>query len=280
MDDIKPGLIVTADDFGYSSSVNRAIEKAARQGILTCASLMMNGGAVQEAVEIARSLPSLGVGLHLNLTEGKPLSPEYPSFLRSQQGDFHPSQPRTGILLQFFSVAQKAIEAEVKAQFEAFFHTGLPFTHVDCHHHFHVHPKLFSLVLQYAQEYKLKTMRIPYEPWEISGSLCPEHKMRNYFYRKVFGILTSSGRKKIEKTPLLSADGVFGLYKTGEITEEWVMQLLDRLDGKKGIFELYTHPADQSCNMEFQALLSQKIREKIQRIQLLRYHEISERKRI
>ena len=69
------GLIVTADDFGLSHEVNAAVETAHTQGILTCASLMVSGGAVDEALAIARRLPTLRVGLHLVLVEGRPVLP-------------------------------------------------------------------------------------------------------------------------------------------------------------------------------------------------------------
>src|SRR5689334_20887302 len=71
-------LIVNADDFGYTSGVNRAIVEASLAsggGILSSTSLMANGAAFEEAVELARSNPGLDVGCHLNLVEGRPISP-------------------------------------------------------------------------------------------------------------------------------------------------------------------------------------------------------------
>ena len=58
-------LIVTADDFGMSMEVNEAVEEAHRNGILTCASLVVAGDAAEDAVRRAKRLPGLGVGLHL-----------------------------------------------------------------------------------------------------------------------------------------------------------------------------------------------------------------------
>jgi len=65
-------LIVTADDFGMNLAVNEAVEKAFNDGILTCASLMMGGAAVKDAVERARRMKGLGVGLHITLADGRP----------------------------------------------------------------------------------------------------------------------------------------------------------------------------------------------------------------
>src|SRR5919198_2830696 len=63
-------LIVNADDFGRSRAINEAVARAHREGILTSASLMVNGEAAGEAVDLARQHPRLGVGLHLSLILG------------------------------------------------------------------------------------------------------------------------------------------------------------------------------------------------------------------
>ena len=68
-------LIVTADDFGLVREVNDAVEAAHRDGVLTAASLMVAAPAARDAVERARRLPSLRVGLHVVLTEGAPVLP-------------------------------------------------------------------------------------------------------------------------------------------------------------------------------------------------------------
>lgn len=270
-------LIVTADDFGRSLSVNRAVEQAAGKGILCCASLMMNGQAVPDAIRIARTLPLLQVGLHLNLTEGNPLSPRtsIPNLV-TKDGYFKNSPTMVGLALQFNKQVQRQVEIEVAAQFKAFAETGLLFCHIDCHQHFHVHPKLFDIIMAHAITYKVRTLRIPYEPWEISGPICRGHKVRNLFYRKVITKLASKCREKIRTTKIVASDGVFGLYQTEQITEDWVLTLLDRLEGKPGTFELYTHPENglqAQSNQEFRALISPKVREKITEkdIKLIRY---------
>jgi hopanoid biosynthesis associated protein HpnK len=273
-------LIVTADDFGRSLSVNSAVEQAAGRGILCCASLMINGSAVPDALRIARNLPFLQIGLHLNLTEGYPLSPKKTiPYLITRDGHFKNSPTRIGCALQFDKQVQRQVEMEVSAQFQAFAETKLPFSHVDCHQHFHVHPKLFDMIIAYAINYKVRTIRIPYEPWEISGPICRGHKIRNWFYRKIITKLASHCLEKIRRTEIVTADGVFGLYQTDQITEDWVLRLLDRLEGKPGTFELYTHPAhglQDKGNQELMALMSPKVRDKIAEkgIRLIRYLDI------
>ena len=65
-------IIINADDFGLCDGVNRAVVQAHTQGILTSTTIMANMPAAPQAIELARQLPTLGVGVHLNLSEGKP----------------------------------------------------------------------------------------------------------------------------------------------------------------------------------------------------------------
>jgi len=94
-------LIVTGDDFGLAVPVNEAIEEAHRRGILTTASLMVGAGVVADAVERARRLPTLKVGLHLVLVEGRPVLPprEIPDLVDGE-GEF--SSRLVGAGLNFF----------------------------------------------------------------------------------------------------------------------------------------------------------------------------------
>ncbi|MCD6262189.1 MAG: hopanoid biosynthesis-associated protein HpnK [Deltaproteobacteria bacterium] len=273
-------LIVTADDFGLNRSVNRAVEEAAQSGILTSASLMLTGRAVDDAISIAGSMPSLDVGLHLSLTEGTPVSlPHTVPDLVKKNGHFYDSPAMQGILLQFKRDIAAQVKKEVSAQFRAFADTGLPFVHIDSHHHLHVHPKLFDIVMENAAMYKLHTVRIPYEPWNISGQICPEHRIRNMFYSMVFSPLCSVCRRKAELTGLRSSDAVFGLYRTGQITERWILKLIDLISEQNGVFELYSHPCDTSNSSgmeELKALVSPEVRKRIcdRGIKLIRYSDL------
>jgi predicted glycoside hydrolase/deacetylase ChbG (UPF0249 family) len=83
-------LIVNADDFGLAESVNRGIIVAHRDGILTSASLLANGSAFDQAIAASRQFPQLSVGVHLNISEGRPVSPaaQIPSLVKP-----HPVPP-------------------------------------------------------------------------------------------------------------------------------------------------------------------------------------------
>lgn len=130
-------LVVNADDFGLSQGANLGILHAHRHGILTSATLMMNMPGTAKAVEIARSTPTLGVGIHIALTAGRPLSGSAPS-LTGPAGRF--------LKLPELAVrAQRAdVEREVAAQVEDFLATGLRPTHLDSHHHVHLELRLVA----------------------------------------------------------------------------------------------------------------------------------------
>ena len=120
-----PLLIVNADDLGVSPGVSLGIAAAYDHGAVTSASLMVNTPGLHAAVSVARARPRLSVGLHFNLTYGRPLSPpaDVPTLI-GEDGRF-PARP---------DWAAGEVEAELARQFEAYRRTGLPLTHLDAHH--------------------------------------------------------------------------------------------------------------------------------------------------
>ena len=142
-------LIVTGDDFGLAGPVNEAIAEAHRRGILTTASLMVSGAAAKDAVERARALPSLRVGLHVVVVEGRPVLPpdEVPDLV-DRSGVFSTRLTRAGFNFFFRPDVRRQLEREIRAQFEAFVKTRLRLDHVNAHNHMHLHPTILSIVLK------------------------------------------------------------------------------------------------------------------------------------
>lgn len=139
-------LIVNADDFGLSPGTNLGILRAHTEGIVTSATIMVNMPAAPHAYEIAKSTPTLGVGVHITLTGGRPLCAEVPS-LTGPDGRF----------LGYTELAQNArpadLEREIAMQVEAFLASGLRPTHLDSHHHVHMHiPAVGAVVRRVAAE--------------------------------------------------------------------------------------------------------------------------------
>jgi hopanoid biosynthesis associated protein HpnK len=235
-------LIITADDFGLSIPVNEAVESAHQDGILTAASLMVTAPAAADAVERARRLPQLGVGLHLTLLDGRPaLPPDQIPDLVGPDGRFRITPAATGIKLFFQAHMQRQVEAEMRAQFELFKRTGLQLDHVDGHHHFHQHPTVVSIVLHLASEYGVRAMRVPQEPFLSSWNA-----QRTDAMKRLWGWLLSvprftGMRARLRQAGIRYNDHMFGLHDSGRMTPERVGRFLATLP--EGVSELYCHPA-------------------------------------
>ena len=116
--------------------------------MLTAASLMVAGDAAADAVGRARTMPDLGVGLHLVLVEGRPaLPPELVPDLVDSHGRFREDMVRSAIAMAFIPRVRRQLFAEVEAQFAAFAATGLQLDHLNAHKHFHLHPVIASALL-------------------------------------------------------------------------------------------------------------------------------------
>ncbi len=125
--------------------INEAIERAHKEGILTAASLMVGSPAAADAVRRARALPSLKVGLHVVVVRGLAmLSHEAIPLIADRAGMLPTDLFHAGVLFFFNGAARRQLEAEIRAQFEAYRVTGLPLDHVDAHNHLHYHPRCSS----------------------------------------------------------------------------------------------------------------------------------------
>jgi hopanoid biosynthesis associated protein HpnK len=148
---VRKRLIVSGDDFGLSPGTNFGIIKAHRDGILTNASLMVNGSAFAEAVELARATPSLCVGLHLVLVQGRAASdPQDIPDLIEGAGTFRNNPVTAGFHYFFAPRLRPQIEREIGAQLEKYLSTGLPLSHVDGHLNIHMHPSVLAILLKLA----------------------------------------------------------------------------------------------------------------------------------
>src|SRR3954452_19353487 len=158
-------LIVCAADFGRDVAVNEAVERACRDGILTCASLMVAAPAASDAIARARRLPELRVGVPLVLIDAEPvLSPTELGALVRRDGDFDRNQLRAALRFFFAPRSRARLAAEIRAQFEAFRATGLALDHVNAHKHMHLHPTVARLILEIGREYGMHAVRLPAEP--------------------------------------------------------------------------------------------------------------------
>jgi chitin disaccharide deacetylase len=232
-------VIITADDFGAAEEINEAIEVAHRFGILSAASLMVNGRAAADAIKRARDLPGLRVGLHLALTDARPTLPcaRIPGLVDAH-GRLRRDLAGVGLAIALRTGLRPQLRAEIRAQFEAYQRTGLPLDHVDVHQHFHLHPIVASEIISIGREFGMHALRVPAEPsWLI---LRLEQKS-NRGIAAFLQPFTAALRRKARRAGLATADAVFGLRWSGALTAQRMALLLANLP--QGLSEIYTHPA-------------------------------------
>jgi len=232
-------LIVTADDFGLAPEVNEAVETAHRNGILTAASLMIGAPAAADAVDRARRLRSLKVGLHVVLTDGYPVSP--PSRLPNlvdRSGRLRGDMARASIRIFVDPMVRRQVADEIAAQFEAFVATGLRLDHVDCHKHWHLHPTIAGLILDIGQRHGMTALRIPSEPVHVLRLI---EKQTSSTLSWVTSTCAAVLKARVRRRRLLAADRVFGLAWSGAMIESRLAGLLAHLPD--GLTEIYFHPA-------------------------------------
>jgi len=265
-------LIVTGDDFGLSLAVNEAIEEAHRKGILSTASLMVGAKAARDAVDRARGVRSLRVGLHLVLVGGSPISPPHllPGLVDAK-GEFSSHLFRAGINFFFSPGIRRQLEREIRTQFQAFQNTGLSLDHVNCHNHMHLHPTIGGLILKVGKEYGLKAVRYPYEPvlpsWRASRKALGRKLLSWLFLLPWLALL----KNQIRQAQVRSNHFVFGMNDSGKMNLDLVLRFLKHLP--PGVTEIYFHPASRRCpelnrtlknyryQEEFAALTSPTLRE-------------------
>ena len=258
-------LIVTADDFGLHQAVNEAVEHAAGAGVLTAASLMVGAPAAADAVRRARSRPGLAVGLHLVLADGHSvLPPQRIPALVDASGRFGEHMARDG--MRFFALpsVRRQLEAEIRAQFQAFADTGLVLDHVNAHKHFHLHPTLLEMLLRIGRQFGLAAVRLPREPAWAARRAGPLKGAASGLLLPWLSIM----RHRLKTAGVAHNDQVFGVSGSGAMDEAALLSILTRLP--EGASEIYLHPArrdgltpamrDYRHRDELDALLSPRVR--------------------
>ncbi len=231
-------LIVNADDFGRSESINRAVIRAHREGILTTASLMTNERAFAQAVELARENPALGVGLHLTLICG------------------HSALPQERI--------PELVNPDL--EFDANPTNG--------HLHLHLHPTVFRILMEDATQLGIRRLRLTFDPFWLNVRLTSGHWRYRAMHALIHHCLAASARPRLKRRCIRHTRAVFGLLQNARVDENYITKLLPRLPA--GDSELYSHPSLDEFRNEFDALISPRLRAQIdtQRIQLIRYQDL------
>jgi chitin disaccharide deacetylase len=240
-------LIVNADDLGWTDGVNRGIVEAFHHGIVTSTSLLANGAAFAGGVEAARSAPGLGVGVHLNLSDGPPVADrETVTSLLNNDGEFAGGpenlllrRARRGLLLA-------EVENEWDAQIQKVRDAGISPTHLDGHKHVHMLPGLLEIALKLAKRHDIGAIRVALEASSLRAALSSGSKqnagvvMKQGVQARGLKLLARDAREHAKRAGISTADYFCGIAQTGELTREGVEQFVKSLPD--GTTELMCHP--------------------------------------
>lgn len=268
-------LIVNADDFGRSASINAAVIRAHREGILTSASLMVNEPAFAEAVELAKQNPTLGVGLHLTLLSGhSTLSPEKIPGLVNARREFSDKPAAVGFRYFLQRDLREQLRAEIHAQFASFRATGLPLDHVNGHLHLHLHPTVFRILMEDADQFGIRHLRWTREPFWLDWPLARGRRVYRAGHAMIFSLLSWRAQSTLHRKRIRHTQRVFGLLENDRVDEAYVLKLLNVLP--PGDSELYSHPSLDKFKHEFDALVSPRVKALLDKlgIELICYRDL------
>ncbi|MFY9692019.1 MAG: ChbG/HpnK family deacetylase [Candidatus Acidiferrales bacterium] len=285
-------LILNADDFGLTKGVNEGIVRAYREGILTSTTLMANALAFDDAVERARANPKLGVGCHLVLTGGPPVSaPQDVPSLVDKSGRMPSSLGAFVARVSYGAIRAEDIDRELRAQIGKIRAAGIEPTHLDTHKHTHAHPRVMEVLAQVAQDLGITRVRKPAEylrdSWKMvcGESGAPPKQLAAVAAVRLFSANFDSISKK---HGLRSPDTFLGVAATGLLGPEPLCHLIDTLP--EGRTEIMLHPGicdedlartgsrlQQQRQLELDGLLAPRARRAIDhhRVRLISYRELN-----
>ena len=241
-------LILNADDFGLTAGVNRAIVELHRAGLLTSTTLMAKAAATDEAIELARATPSLGVGCHVVLVDGEPVLPaqELSTLVDRQTSRLRPT---LGAFLRgLFTgrIRSAEIEAEAAAQIALLQSRGLRLTHIDTHKHTHMFPAVLRPVLRAARAAGIRAVRNPFEPaWSLRST--PGAPWIRRAEVRLLRLLEPTFRRIVAEEGFTTTDGAIGVLATGTLDAATVASLTGNLP--PGTWELVSHPGYNDADL-------------------------------
>ena len=269
-------FILNADDFGMSDAYNRAILEGYSSGILKSASLVANGKAFEEAWKnVIPACPDLGVGIHLNVIEGKSLCLGLDR-LTDEEGNFNNSYAQ--LLLKSLNEKDTALmeqlEKEFRAQIEEVMkHTKV--THIDSHVHVHSIPPIFELVCRLAKEYGIKQIRSQYEKPYMVPDVFKHLNMKypvNLIKVMLLNFFTLINESKVQKHELNTNDYLIGVAYTSMMNSLTVSYGLMAIKYDKVTVEALIHPCRYEDGTidnhfaEFQITKNLKLKDKIEKL--------------
>ena len=236
-------LNINADDFGFTSGVNRAIVEAHNIGIVTSSTLMANGRAFSEATQMAKASPGLSVGCHIVLIDGEPVldASGLPTITDSRRF-------RDG-LMAFAARAltgrmnAREIESEAKAQIQKIQSVGMAVSHVDTHKHTHIFPQILRPLLRAARDCSVRALRNPFGPrfpLRSSQLLARPNLWTRFAEVRILSRFAGQFRRAVDREGFITPDGTLGIEVTGTLDERFFQAIAQSIPD--GTWEFVCHP--------------------------------------
>jgi hopanoid biosynthesis associated protein HpnK len=244
-------LIVNADDFGFTSGVNRAIVKAHSKGIVTSSTLMANGPAFTEAVELSKRNPQLGVGCHVVLIDGEPLldAEKLPSLTHSRR--FRDSLKSFAARALTGRIADSENFAEASAQIRQIQAAGIAVSHVDTHKHTHLFPRILRPLLRAARECGVRAVRNPFGPrlpMRSSQLMRRPNLWTRYAQLRILGGFARKFHSTVAQADFVTTHGTLGIEVTGTLDETLFHAIAESIP--EGTWEFVCHPGYNDADLQ------------------------------
>ncbi len=243
-------LIVNADDFGYTSGVNRAIVEAHSRGVVTSSTLMAKGSAFTDAVQLAKTIPQLSVGCHVMLTDGDPvLGPgQIPSLTSGSH--FRDGMVAFAARAIAGSLDANEITAEASAQIRKIQSAGIVVSHIDTHKHTHLFPKVLRPLLRAASDCGVRAIRNPFGPrlpLRSSQLLTRPNLWTRHVEVRILGAFAGKFHDAVDHEGFATPDGTLGIVVTGALDETLFYAIANSIP--EGTWEFVCHPGYNDADL-------------------------------
>jgi predicted glycoside hydrolase/deacetylase ChbG (UPF0249 family) len=252
-------LIVNADDFGLTPGVNRAIVETHQRGIVTSATMMAGARAFDDAAEQARSLASgatpFGIGCHIVLVDGVPLSTPAHIMSLMEAGDgiarFRESLSSFAIAASRGRINPDELETEATAQIRTIQQAGLTPSHFDTHKHTHIFPAILRPLLRAANACGIPAVRNPFGPGDglPLTRLATNLKLaKRSVQMRILSSFAPSFRREVARQGLRTTDGAVGVQVTGILDLDLFVEIASSLP--EGTWEMVCHPGYNDTDLD------------------------------
>jgi chitin disaccharide deacetylase len=243
-------LIINADDFGFTSGVNRAIAEAHRHGVVTSTTLMANGKSFAGAVDLALSMPNLSVGCHVVLIDGEPVveASGLPSLASSNT--FRDGLKSFAARAVAGRINSQEITAEATAQIRKTQASGIQVSHFDTHKHTHVFPQVLRPLLRAAADCGVGALRNPFGPrmpLRSSELLARPKLWTRYAEVQVLRRFAGKFHNAVKREGFATPDGTLGIEVTGTLDEKLFHAIASSIPD--GTWEFVCHPGYNDADL-------------------------------